>query len=213
MFIDADRGSSHLDVHRVEGLDNFADLRSLLHSDLPHQFDAIVFDTLTKIEEWATAWTIGNVKHEKGHYVSDLNGYGFGKGLEHVFDTFLNLIGDFDLLSRKGKHVITIAHDCTADVPNPGGENWIRYEPRLQSPKSGKSSIRHRIKEWSEHLFYVGYDVMAKDGKATGAGTRAIYTNEMPTHWAKSRTISHVGQLPYSQGSFDLWNLLLERNE
>ena len=34
-------------------------------------------------------------------------------------------------------NVILICHDCTATVPNPTGEDWLRYEPRLQSPGSG----------------------------------------------------------------------------
>ena len=29
--------------------------------------------------------------------------------------------------------------------PNPAGEDWLRYEPRLQSPNSGKASIRLRV--------------------------------------------------------------------
>lgn len=211
LFIDADNGSANLDVSRVEGVESFHDLRSLLVSDLPNQFDAIAFDTLTKIEEWAIAWTLQNVKHENGHFVGSIEGYGWGKGIVHVYETFLRLVGDFDAQVRRGKHVITVAHECVTNVPNPAGEDWIRYEPRLQSPASGKSSIRHRIKEWADHLLYIGYDTMSKDGKAVGAGTRTIYPNEMPSWWAKSRSLSRT--IPYAKGSADLWNLLLERGE
>lgn len=211
LFVDADTGSAKLDVSRVEGIDNFDDLRSLLCSDLPQQFDALVFDTLTKIEEWAIAWTLKNIKHEKGHAVTSIEDYGWGKGIVHVYETFLRLIGDFDAQVRRGKHIITVAHECVANVPNPAGEDWSRYEPRLQSPASGKSSIRHRIKEWADHMLYIGYDTLVKDGKALGGGTRTIYPTEMPSWWAKSRSLSMP--IPYAKDSAELWNLLLERGE
>ena len=215
LFIDADNGSANLDVARAEGVENFADARALLCSDLPLQYDVTVFDTLTKGQEWAEAWTLGNIpkineKTGDKTYVDSIDSYGWGKGYAHLYETFLRLLGDFDALGRKGKHVITVAHECISEVPNPGGENWIRFEPRLQSPPSGKNSIRHRLKEWTDHLLFVGYDVLAKtDGKETGSGTRAIYPSELPTHWAKSRTLS--SPIVYERGSCDLWNLLLEK--
>lgn len=211
LFIDADTGSTQLDVSRVEGVENFNDLRAVLCSDLPNAYDAIVFDTLTKIEEWSIEWTIQNVPHEKGNAVHSIEDYGFGKGIVHNYETFLTLIGDFDAQVRRGKHIITVAHECVSNVPNPSGEDWIRYEPRLQSPTSGKNSIRHRVKEWCDHLLYVGYDVMTKDGKGAGAGTRCIYPNERPSWWAKSRTLSK--EIPYDRGSCELWKQLLERSE
>lgn len=198
-------------MHRVEGVDNFADLRAVLSSDLPNQFDVVVPDTLTKIQEWSEAWTIANVKHEKGHTVDSLEGYGFGKGVVHAYETFLLFLGDLDALARRGKHVITVAHECTANVPNPAGDDWIRFEPRLQSPASGKSSIRHRVKEWVDHLLYVGYDVFAKDGKAKGSGTRCIYPTETPAWWAKSRFLS--SPIVYTKGSSEVWSQLLNRSE
>lgn len=211
LFVDADNGSAEIDAHRVEGVENFADLRALCASDLPNQFDVVVFDTLTTIQEWSEAWTIANVKHEKGHSVDSLEGYGYGKGVVHAYETFLLFLGDMDALGRHGKHVITVAHECVSNVPNPVGEDFIRFEPRLQSPTSGKSSIRHRVKEWVSHLLYIGYDVMAKDGKGIGSGTRCIYPTEMPSYWAKSRFLSKP--IVYEKGSAELWKQLLERSE
>jgi hypothetical protein len=86
--------------------------------------------------------------------------------------------------------VILIAHDCTADVPNPVGEDFIRFEPHLQSPKSGKASIRNRVVQWADHVLFVGYDVVAKDRKGKGVGTRTIWQVERPDHVAKSRTLT-----------------------
>jgi hypothetical protein len=82
-----------------------------------------------------------------------------------------------------------ICHECTNTVPNPSGEDWLRYEPRLQNPKSGKASIRLRVKEWSDHVLCMLYDVATdRKGKGQGSGTRTLYRAETPACMAKSRT-------------------------
>lgn len=212
LVIDLECGSRFHDVARIDEITTWDELRDILYSDEVLQFDAIVIDSLTKAEELAASWTLQNVPHEKGHRVSSVEAYGFGKGLTHVYETFSTLLGDLDYLHRKGKHVVCVAHECVSNVPNPSGEDWIRYEPRLQSPSSGKSSIRHRVKEWCDHLLYVGFDAaVSKDGKAQGSGSRTIYPTEMPTHWAKSRSLSDP--IVYQRGSPELWNQLFQRGD
>jgi len=205
LILDLEQGSKHCDVSRIDTIESWDDLRSILHDqELLRPFGAIVIDSLTKAEEMATAWTLENVPHEKGHFVSSIEGYGFGKGVTYVYETMLRLIGDLDAIARSGKHVVCTAHECVTNVPNPTGEDWIRYEPRLQSPTSGKSSVRHKIKEWADSLLFIGYDTyVTKDGKGQGSGTRTIYPCEMPTHLAKSRSLSEP--IPYVRGSADLW--------
>lgn len=212
LFIDLEDGSKFLDVARVEpSPESWDDLRSVLQNhDLWSPYNAVVIDSLTKAEELAVAWTLANVPHEKGHRVDSIEGYGFGKGTTHVYETFLQLLGDLDAHVRRGRHVVCVAHECTANVPNPSGEDWIRYEPRLQSPTSGKSSIRHRVKEWCDHLLYVGFDTaVSKDGKAVGSGTRTIYTSELPTFWAKSRRLAEP--VVYEKGDAEIWRQLLAK--
>lgn len=209
LFLDLEQGSQFHNISRIDDIESWEDLRSILHGELWKEFDAIVIDSLTKAEELATAWTIQNVPHEKGHKVSSIEGYGYGKGFTHIYETFLQLLGDLDACYRRGKHILCVAHECTANVPNPTGEDFIRYEPRLQSPPSGKASIRHRVKEWADHLIYIGFDTaVSKDGKATGAGTRTIYPVELPTWWAKSRSLSDP--IPYERGSSEFWKQLLK---
>lgn len=210
LFIDLEDGTKFLNVSRVAP-ESFNELRQVLQDDqLLDGFNAIVIDSLTKAEEFAVAWTLANVPHEKGHVVKSVEGYGFGKGFTHVYESFLPLLGDLDTHVRKGRHVVCIAHECTANVPNPTGEDWIRYEPRLQSPTSGKASIRHRVKEWADHLLYIGFDTaVSKDGKATGSGSRTIYPVELPTWWAKSRKLADP--IPYQQGDAEVWRQMFSK--
>lgn len=211
LVIDVEDGSRFLDVSRIDPLpETFDEVRQVLHDQsILDEFDAVAIDSLTRLEELAVQWTLANVKHEKGHAVSSIEGYGFGKGYTHVYETFLKILGDLDAVIRSGKHVICTVHDCTANVPNPAGVDWIRYEPRLQAPASGKASIRSRVREWCDHLLYIGYDlVVDQDGKAVGSGTRTIYPVEWPTHLAKSRSLSDP--IVYERGSAEIWNLLLK---
>jgi hypothetical protein len=208
--IDLDDGSKFHDVARVVPT-TWDEVRGILHNpDMLEPFGAVVVDSLTKAEELATAWTLENVKRDDGTVASSVESYGWGKGYVHVYESMLRLLGDLDAVARMGKHVVCVCHDCTANVPNPGGNDWIRYEPRLQSPPSGKASVRLRVKEWSDHMFFIGFDQFVSDeGKAKGTGTRTIYTNERPTHMAKSRTLSEI--IKYNQGSVELWQKLFSK--
>lgn len=168
--------------------------------------DVIIIDSFTRAEELAVAHTIQNVPNEKGQFVKSIEGYGYGKGYQHVFDTFLPLLSDLDMHARQGRHVILVMHECMSSVPNPQGDDYIRYEPRLQNPNSGKASIRLRVKEWVDQLVFIGFDVNVKDNKASGSGTRTIYPVEMPHCMAKTRSLKE--SFEYVDGSDDLWQQL-----
>jgi hypothetical protein len=168
---------------------------------------SIVIDTATKAEELAIAHTLATVRHEKGQAVSSIEDYGFGKGYQHVYETFIGLLGDLDRHARAGRNVCLVCHDCTCNVPNPSGEDFLRFEPRLQSPNSGKASIRLRVREWLDHLFFLDLDrSVSKDGKARGSGSRTLYPSEMGWCSAKSRTVQQP--MPLVSG-YEVWQLIL----
>jgi len=209
VFLDIEGGTRELDVPRVEGIRDFADLRACLQSSALDDYGTVIIDSATKAEELAIAHTIATVPHEKpGIKITSLENYGFGKGLSHAYDTFLHLLSDLDSQIRRGRHVVLIAHECIADVPNPSGEDFIRFEPHLQSPKSGKASIRNRVVQWCDHVVFIGYDVASVDGKGKGAGGRTIYTSEMPDHIAKSRRVA-IDQAFESPTDGSLWAAIL----
>ncbi len=205
-FIDLDDSMSRLDIDCpvVQGVETWQDLRDAMRSF--DSVDTIVVDPLTKAEELAVAWTLENVPNEKGQTVKSIEGYGYGKGFQHVFDTFLPLLSDFDTHVRAGRNIVLVMHECFTSVPNPQGDDYIRYEPRLQSPGSGKASIRYRVKEWLDHLLFIGYDIDVRDKKARGSGTRTIYPMEMPHCMAKTRSLTET--IDYEPGSVALWDVL-----
>ena len=203
-----------LEIRRVAGLTGWQDIRDALHSGGWDDVRTIVIDSATKAEELALGWTLKNVPHEKdGVVIRRIEDYGYGKGYQHLYETFLTMLGDLDLHVRAGRHVILIMHDCTATVPNPKGEDYIRWEPRLQNPSSGKASIRLRVREWLDHLLFVGYDIECSkqhNRTAQAHGTRTIYPREMPWCMAKSRSLADQIEL----GQFDttLWQHMFPTN-
>lgn len=213
LFIDLEEGSRFLSVTRLDpSPTTFDELRQVLQDEqLWEAFDTVVLDSLTKAEELATQWTFRNVpKNDRGELATSIESYGFGKGYTHVYESFLPLLGDLDAHIRKGRSVVCVAHECTANAPNPSGEDWIRFEPRLQSPTGGKASIRHRVKEWADHLLYIGFDVAVdRDGKAKGSGSRTVYPFELPTWWAKSRKLANP--IPYYQGDAEVWRQMFSK--
>lgn len=216
IFLDVEDSTKRLDVARISGLASWADLRACLQSDAFDGYGTLVLDSVTKAEELAVAHTLSTVKTEKDKTATSIEGYGFGKGYQHVFDTFLHLLVDLDRHIRAGRNVVLVAHACTSRVPNPGGEDFIRWEPRLQQTKEGRASIRNRIVEWSDHVLFVGYDVYTEDGKGKGAGTRAIYPKETPTQIAKVREVAGVSieQRAYTSNTDGaIWPLLLGTTE
>jgi len=212
-FFDLDDSLSilGLDVQRVTGIATWEALRAALQGGGWDGIRTLVLDTATRAEELAVAWTLRNVPSQSGAFVQRLEDYGYGKGFQHVYEAFLCLLGDLDQHVRAGRNVVMICHDCAANVPNPSGEDYLRCEPRLQSSSGGKASIRLRLREWLDHLLFVGYDVVAKDGKAQGAGTRTIWPIELPFHMAKSRLLDEP--IPYDRGSADLWTRLFPAAE
>jgi GTPase SAR1 family protein len=210
-FLDLESGSVDFNVERLTEFQTWSDIRDCLHSKtLWSDGDVPIIDTGTKAESMALAHTLTNVKNEKGMSVQNIEGYGFGKGYRHLFDTFLNLLSDLDRHYEAGRNVVIICHsDDKAKVPNPNGDDYIRYEPLLQA--KGESSIRQAVKNWCDHLFFVGYDVFSEKGKATGSGTRTIYSSELPTFLAKSRTLSDP--IVYTKDDATLWRILFGKED
>lgn len=214
LFIDVGDSTSHLDVARAEPFpETFDDVRTILHdTKLLADFGAVVIDDFTKLEEMAIAWTLETIPKElQGGgtaRVNSVEGYGWGKGYVHVYETFLLILADLDALARQGKHVVGTAHQMTTSVPNPKGDDWLQYQPRLLSTK--QAQLRERVREWAYHLVYIDFDTAVdKEGKAKGGTTRTIYPNPTATHWAKSRLLDEP--IPYDLGSVEFWNRIFKK--
>ncbi len=214
-YIDMDRGTLGLDVARAtvgESGDlpsTFEDLRACLHDfDEIDKFGAVVIDTFTRAEEVFVDWVVANVPHEKlDRKIARIEDYGFGKGYGHTFECALLILQDLDAIARRGKHAIVICHQCTEKVPSAVSEDYLEYQPRLQSPpKMGKT--RERVFEWANHFFRIDRDRSVSNCHAATSDVRTIYTVGTSTFWAKHRSMAGR-EIPdcikYPQGGDELW--------
>lgn len=210
--IDVEQSTSKINVARIKSASSYEDVVAILagHPRL-ERADMIVFDSFTKLEELCIDYVVRTTKNEKGNYVDGIEKFGFGKGYSYNYEAFNRILGMLDAWARKGKHIVCTAHECVSKVPNPYGDDWQRYEPRLQKQDNG--NIRSRCKEWATQTWFIGFDVhVGENRKATGAGTRRIYTSELPTHLAKNRDFPDGGVgFPYEQYSADIWSKLFSK--
>jgi hypothetical protein len=204
LFLDLEGGTLDRDVARVTDIGTFDDLRDALHStELLAPFGAVVVDTATRAEELAVAWTLANVQTEKGAAAKNIKSYGWGDGDRHVFDTFLLLLQDLDAVACD-RHVVLICHAAEDTVPNPAGQDYLAWQPRLQ--KARKGDIRSKVKEWCDHLLFIDMERFVDDGKAMGDCKRIIHPAELPHAWAKSRTMAEP--VVFEKDSGALWAAL-----
>ena len=209
IFIDLEGGTQDMDVLRISPANGwtYAAIRSVLLSKSWTEKKVLVLDTMTKAQEIASAYVIENIKTEKGARVDNIEDYGYGKGYKHLYDHMLLLLSDLDRLCERGVSSLVICHDTRATVPNPMGEDFLRYEPNLYHSSTGKASVRDLLKGWADHLLFIAYDLaVTDDGKGHGSGTRTIYTQESPMFLAKSRTVA--GEYPYPAGDAGIWKAL-----
>ena len=200
-----------VDIRPVSGVETWQAIRDALHSpgwDTPggggEGIKTIVIDSATRAEELAVDWVIANIPHDQNRRVERIEDYGYGKGYRYVYDTFLTLLGDLDQHVRAGRNVILIAHESTEKHPNPQGEDWLRSEPRLQH--TPKNSIRERVRDWCDHLLFVGYDVNVDKGKGRASGSRTLWPTEQPHCMAKSRSLAD--SLEIVKHASAVWDLI-----
>lgn len=208
IFIDLEHGTENMNVNRVSTgqVQTWKDLRDLIHSDLCRRAGSIVIDTGSAAEELCRKHVIANVPGGKNQVIKSIEDYGFGKGATFLCEEWRNLLSDLDAHRREGRFVILVCHERIGKVPNPAGDDFIRYEPRLFTDRN--ASVMHVTKEWADHVLFVSYDVFAKDGKAKGSGARTIYTTEMATYMAKTRSLS-ADPIVFERGSTKIWDLML----
>lgn len=200
--------SLYPETPRVD-VSTWSDLRAALANPALHEFQTVVLDSATRAEELAVAHTLATIKTEKGGTATSIEGYGFGKGYQHLYETFLLLLQDCQQLHiRHGRNVVLIAHDCTTTAANPEGEDYLRAEPRLSSPNSGKASIRLRLREECDSVFYLSPDINAKDGRAVGGHSRTLRSN--PIAWAMTK--GRLGEDPAIEPDNmpDIWAKILQ---
>ncbi len=195
LFIDIERSTVELEVSSVDTITDWLGLRGylahLITNGVPSGVETIVIDSMSMAQQLAKDFVIETVPVRRDIRAKSMESYDFGKGWQYLFDEFMALFADLDRLMAANPNlsVCLIAHYCTAEVPNPAGGDYQRWEPHLYAGnKKEEGSIRKEFFAWLDTLVFIQYDLhVDEDGKATGHGSRTAYTAQLGTHVAKSR--------------------------
>lgn len=184
---------------------SWAEARAALQASGWDGVNNIVIDTLTELQKLCTSYVLATVPKEKGGRAMSLADYGYGKGYGHLFGHFLHLLADLEAHYKAGRTIVLICHEVSATVPNPSGEEYIRWEPDLFQTKS--ESLRAKVKNWADFVLFLSYDIAVKDGRASGCGTRTLYMDERPYFMAKSRGAHESIEIP--DADYNPWPTVL----
>lgn len=169
----------------------FAETRNALQQyDIYDKFESVVIDTATVMQDLSHDYMFVTIPHEKGHTVNSIEGYGYGKGYTHMYDTMKLILQDCDELIRRGKNVIIIVQSTIATVANAAGDDYVCDAPQLYPGNKITPSIRDLYIQWADHVLFVNHaNTAVKDKKIKGDVTRAVFTQGQLHFKAKTRVL------------------------
>jgi len=183
IFIPVEDGTANLDVARFPEPSGWMDVMDAIQTLTvdAHEYKTVAIDTLDALE--AMCW-----KHicERDQQ-SSIEAYGYGKGYVAALDQWRTLIAALEKLQRdRGIGVVLIAHSWIKTFKNPEGEDYDRYELKLNAKAAGL------FREWSEDVLFARYETFAepdKKGNVKGisSGARVIHTQRTAAWDAKNR--------------------------
>jgi hypothetical protein len=199
IFVGAEDGTAQLDVERfpspTEWLDVLDVPRVLLEEK--HEYETVVFDTLDWIEPliWAHC-------SERDGF-ENIEAYGYGKGYQVALDEWRRLLSSLErLMNERRMNVVLLAHSWIKPFKNPSGEDFDRYELKINNKAAGL------VKEWAEAVLFANWETFARKDERTkrfkGVSTdaRMLYTTRRAAYDAKNR-YSLPEELPLSWADFE----------
>jgi hypothetical protein len=182
VFLDAEQGTTELDVARFD-VDSWAQLLAYVDelTKGEHDFKTVALDTLDAIEQML--WT---------HLCEtrDWNGIeapGFGKGYTAAQEHWRELAVRLERMQRlRGLNVILCAHAQIKTFKNPEGDDFDRYNMKLNEKAAGL------LKGWSKTVLFAQYETFSVEDKnkrvrGVSSGNRLVRTTRTAAYDAKNR--------------------------
>lgn len=186
VFIAAEDGTAQLDIPRFPMPDDFKyqdvlDAIETLATE-SHDFQTIAIDTL----DWLEPLIWRRVCERDGK--QSIEDFGFGRGYVAALDEWRILLAALERLRRaRSMHVVLVAHSSIKAFRNPEGEDFDRYEMKLNAKASAL------VKEWADLVLFATYETFAvknertKRVKGISTGARIMHTVRTAAWDAKSR--------------------------
>lgn len=149
-----------------------------------HDFATVVVDSLDWLEPLVWDYLCRQNKWP------NIEEPGYGKGYIAAVSIWREYLDAINYLrDERGLAVIHIAHHQIKTFKNPETEPYDRYEIKLHARAS------EIMREHSDYVLFANYKIATTEGgkgfnkttRATGTGTRRLYTQERPAFQAKSR--------------------------
>lgn len=186
IFFDIESGTEELDVVRWPVIGSWTWQKALdaieqLIVD-QHNYRTVVVDTLDALEPllWADICEKANQP--------DVEAFGYGKGYTAALDGWRVFTAALERLVRQRQMgVIMLAHSTIRTFKNPEGDDFDRYELKLNMKAGGF------LKEWCRAVLFARYETFAnKDSKTkrvrgVSTGARIMHTVRTAAYDAKNR--------------------------
>lgn len=184
IFLDVEEGTNELDVARFPQPEVWPEVLEAVHhlETETHSYQNLVIDSLDRLESLIHAFIC------KRDNQDNIESYGYGRGHAVALDEWRLLLAALDRLRRiKNMGVVFIAHSCIRTFKNPGGEDFDRYEMKINPKAAGL------IKEWADVVLFLNHEIVTKKDQRTKrvrgvtTGARFIYTEHSSHYDAKNR--------------------------
>lgn len=196
IVIQTEDGCGSLDVARTPLATSIKEVSDYLESLAAekHDYKTVIVDSLDHLEP--LVWDFVCQRDGK----KSIEEYGYGKGYVEAALVWRKL---FDMLTKcrdAGMSVVLIAHAEVRTFQDPSSEPYDRWQPKLHKTASAIAQ------EWADAVLFATMEKTVKRGeranRAVGDGTRMIYTEERPSHYAKNRYPGMPAELPLQWAEF-----------
>lgn len=182
IFLCSEDGTNELDVARLrpQTWEEIFEALAMLTNEA-HDYQTLVLDTL----DWAEQQCWNHVC--KRDRKDSIEAYGYGRGYVVAHEEFRRLVVALDRLRDvKGMQIICLAHSWIKSFKNPTGEDYDRYEMKLQR------LVAPVFKEWPDLLLFANYETETREnGKkrhvGVSTGARYLFTQHSAAWDAKNR--------------------------
>lgn len=188
VFIGFEDGSLTLDIHRFpepqSWLDAIEAVDELTLNDSP--FRTVVIDSLDWLEPLCWSYVCATTKDKRGQPYTRIDAIPFGNGVTAALDLWRVLLSKLDHLRvARGMAVVLVAHGWIKRFANPEGEDFDRYELKLNPKAAGV------IREWCDCVLFATHEQYTHDlggrPKGISTGARIVHTERGAAFDAKNR--------------------------
>lgn len=187
IFLGAEDGTAHLEVERFPTPDGGLSWHDALDAvrtltNEAHEYKTLAVDTL----DWIEPLIWSHICKRDGE--KSIESYGYGKGYVAALDEWRQFLAALERMqARRSMNVILLAHSWIKTFKNPEGEDYDRWQMKLNDKASGL------VREWARTVLFAKWEKFAvkdektKRPKGVSTGARILHTVETAAYDAKNR--------------------------